>query len=390
MTRVLAVIPARGGSKGIPRKNLALLAGKPLVAYSIEAARRSKTVERVVVSTDDPEIAGVSRHYGAEVVERPAELSGDKSSSESALLHVLDHLNRSENYKPDLVVFLQCTSPLTHEEDIDGTIQSLLRENADSALAVTPFHYFLWNRDPNGEALGINHDKAQRLPRQDREPQYLETGAVYVMRTDGFLAARHRFFGRTALHAVPAERCLEIDEPADLKVAEVLLRSRHDRDKQGELPDRVGGVVFDFDGVFTDNGVVVSQNGQEAVKCNRSDGLGIGLLKQRGIPMLVLSIEPNAVVQARCDKLGIECRHGMKEKLPVLTKWIDENKLDARSIIYVGNDVNDLACMKAVGCAVAVHDAYPAVKAAARIVLSAAGGQGAVRELIDLILERND
>jgi N-acylneuraminate cytidylyltransferase len=384
---VLAIIPARGGSKGIPRKNLIPLAGRPLVAYSIETARQAKGIHRVVVSTEDPEIAAVSRGYGAEVVERPVQISGDNASSESALLHVLEHLQWNENYTPDLIVFLQCTSPLTQADDIEGTVESLWGEDADSALAVTPFHHFLWNRTRSGEALGINHDKAQRLLRQDREPQYLETGAVYVMRTSGFVKSRHRFFGKTALHVVPSERSLEIDDANDLKVAEILLRERINLDRAGALPAKIGGVVFDFDGVFTDNFVIVSQNGVEAVKCNRSDGWGISQLKKLGIPILVLSTEQNSVVKARADKLGIECRQGMHEKLPVLLDWLSEHKLDARDVVYVGNDMNDVPCMTAVGCGVAVNDAYPGVKANARIVLSASGGQGAVRELIDMVLQ---
>jgi len=136
----LAIIPARGGSKGIPRKNVLPLAGKPLIAYNIEQARRSQFIRRVVVSTDDAEIAAVARQYGAEVVWRPAEISGDSASSESALLHALEQLRQQENYQPDLLVFLQCTSPHTPAEDIDGTVQALLEQQADSALAVIPFH----------------------------------------------------------------------------------------------------------------------------------------------------------------------------------------------------------------------------------------------------------
>src|SRR6185312_10262279 len=123
-----AVIPARGGSKGIPGKNLKRIAGQPLIALSIQAAKRAKRVQRVIVSTDDPAIAEVAREHGAEVMVRPAELSTDAASSESALLHVLEQLERTENYKPQLLVFLQCTSPLTEPEDIDGSVELLLQK----------------------------------------------------------------------------------------------------------------------------------------------------------------------------------------------------------------------------------------------------------------------
>lgn len=182
---VLAVIPARGGSKGIPRKNVATLMGKPLIAHTIGAARDAAQVTRVVVSTDDAEIAQVSRAYGAEVVMRPDELAGDTARSEDALLHVLDHLAAMEGYVPELVVFLQCTSPLTSAADIDGTIGSLIQQRADTAHSVIPFHYFLW-RDGVGGADGINHDKSFRLMRQQREAS--------IWRPDRYTSCARRAF----------------------------------------------------------------------------------------------------------------------------------------------------------------------------------------------------
>jgi N-acylneuraminate cytidylyltransferase len=154
---------------------------------------------------------------------QPAGISTYTASSELALFHTLEYLDETEGYNPDLVVFLQCTSPLTLAEDIDGTVQVLFDQEADSSVAVTPFHYFLWRWDANGDAIGVNHDKRVRPLRQERDLQYLETGAVYVMRTKGFKEAGHRFFGKTAMYVMPPERCLEIDEPIDLRIAEVLM-----------------------------------------------------------------------------------------------------------------------------------------------------------------------
>ena len=217
--QVIAIIPARGRSKGIPRKNILPLAGKPLIAYTIEAALRAQTVNRVVVSTDDAEIGLVASKYDAEVIQRPADISGDLDTSELALLHVLGYLKESEDYEPDIVVFLQCTSPLTTAVDIDGVVEALKRDAADSALAVVPFHYFLWNRD----GTGINHNAAHRPLRQDADPQYLEAGAVYVMKTAGFRQHKHRFFGKTALHVMPQHRVLEIDTEFDFELAEFMM-----------------------------------------------------------------------------------------------------------------------------------------------------------------------
>lgn len=223
---ILVIIPARGGSKGIPRKNVRFLAGKPLIAHTIENAHQSACVNRIVVSTDDPEIAAIAKEYKADVVWRPKEISGDDASSESALLHTLEFLQQTEGYRSDLVVFLQCTSPLTLPEDIDGIVRTLLDENADSALSVTPFHYFLWRWDESGNVVCINYDKNIRPVRQQREPQFLETGAAYAMRTEGFQKAKHRFFGKLVMYNMPPERCHEIDEPVDFTIAEILKREQ--------------------------------------------------------------------------------------------------------------------------------------------------------------------
>jgi len=227
---ILAIIPARGGSKGIRHKNTRLIASKPLIAYAIESAHQAK-LDRIIVSTDNEKIASISNKMRTEVIRRPANISGDLDSSEAALLHALDYLEKSEGYHADVLIFLQCTSPLTLPEDIDGTVQALLDTNADSALTVTPFHYFLWRQDKDGYGVGINHNKRVRQLRQQNNQQYLETGAVYVMRLAGFKKAKHRFFGKTAMYVIPPERCLEIDEPVDLSIAEILLREQEQNQK---------------------------------------------------------------------------------------------------------------------------------------------------------------
>jgi YrbI family 3-deoxy-D-manno-octulosonate 8-phosphate phosphatase len=384
----LAIIPARGGSKGIPRKNVAPLCGRPLVAWSIEAARQAARVDDVVVSTDDAEIADIARQWGAEAVPRPAEISGDAASSESALLDCLDLIERRGRTLPELLVFLQCTSPLTSAADIDATVEALVTRQADSALAVTDFHYYLWRDGASGSAEGVNHAPSVRLRRQEQLPNYLESGAVYVMRTAGFRAARHRFFGKTVFHVMPRERCWEIDDPVDLAVAEVLLRRQQDRLRTAQIPASLAALVLDFDGVFTDNRALILQDGTEAVTCDRSDGLAISRLRQTGIDILVLSGETNGVVAARCRKLGIECRSGINDKWPVLQDWLAGRGIEPRDVAYVGNELNDLECLQRVGCGIVPRDAYWQARSAARIVLSAAGGHGAIRELAELITQR--
>ena len=385
----LAIIPARGGSKGIPRKNVLPLGGKPLLAYNILAAKASQLVDRVVVSTDNPEIAQVAENFGAKVVWRPAEISGDMASSESALLHTIGFLKQNEDYQPDIIVFLQATSPLTAADDIDGTVQALLDQQADSALAVIPFHYFLWKNDSTGDAVGINHDKRVRLLRQEREDQYLETGAVYVMRTQGFVEAKHRFFGKTVLYEMPPERRWEIDEHVDFRIAEMLIQENAVTNRLSKLPDEIEAVIFDFDGVFTDNKAIVMQDGHEGVHVHRGDGFGIEQLRKTGIKLMILSKETNPVVHARARKVKLPVLQGIDDKWPVLKAWLTENQVKPESVVYLGNDVNDLECIEQVGCGVAVADAHTKLLSSADIKLERTGGNGAVRELCDLILEKN-
>ena len=411
-SKILAIIPARGGSKGVPGKNIRPLCGKPLIAWTIEAAQAADYVDRVMVSTDSEEIAAVSREYGAEVLMRPPELSGDGTSSESALLHVLGTLNKTESYIPDLIVFLQCTSPLTAADDIQGTIQALIDQEADTALAVAPFHYFLWKPShPSpltshlSPATGINHDPSKpRQRRQDREPEYVETGSVYVMRTNGFIQHKQRFFGKTVLHAIPETNRFEIDTPADFELAEALMQKRLNTNTSKpstfHLPPStllfasfasfcktLQAVILDFDGVLTDDCVYVAQDGTESVRCSRSDGHGIGQLKKAGIPVLVLSREENPVVAARCRKLNVECIHGEKNKLSCLQQVAKEKDWDIQKLCFVGNDLPDIEVMQAVGWGATPADAHEEVKAVADLVLTKCGGQGAVRELCDLIFK---
>ena len=149
-------------------------------------------------------------------------------------------------------------------------------------------------------------------------------------------------------------------------------------------------VVLDFDGVLTDNGVWVSQDGAEMVRCDRSDGLGIANLIRAGIPVVVLSTETNPVVQARCRKLGIPCAQGLSDKGSALRGLLADRRIDAPRVAYVGNDVNDLDCLAIAGLPVAVADAYPEVLKVAALVLSRPGGHGAVRELCDLLLSSRE
>ncbi|MFE0812651.1 cytidylyltransferase domain-containing protein [Streptomyces sp. NPDC058794] len=400
MRRVLAVIPARGGSKGVPAKNLAPVGGVPLVARAVRECRATRLVTDVVVSTDDQTIAAAARQAGAEVVLRPAAIAGDTATSEAAVLHAMDAHEALHGAAVDVVLLVQCTSPFIVREDIDGVAGAVAEKGADTAVTVAPFHGFVW-RDGDGEegpeegGYGVNHDKTYRPRRQDRPQDLLETGAAYAMAAPGFREHRHRFFGRTELVRTDPARVLEIDDPHDLARARALA-PLFDAARPGALavepPTRlpaaadIDAVVLDFDGTQTDDRVLIDSDGREFVSVHRGDGLGIAALRRSGLTMLILSTEQNPVVAARARKLKLPVLHGIDRKDLALKQWCEEQGIAPERVLYVGNDVNDLPCFSLVGWPVAVASAHDAVRGAARAVTTVPGGDGAIREIASWIL----
>jgi YrbI family 3-deoxy-D-manno-octulosonate 8-phosphate phosphatase len=380
MTRVAAIIPARGGSKQVPRKNLARVGGVPLIERAVRAAAAAEGVDMVVVSTDDDEIAAVAVAAGARIIRRPAEISGDTASSESAILHALDELDRAGE-PVDIVAFLQVTSPFLPSAALAAGIADVQAGTYDSAFSAHETYGFLWRRDESGAAVAVNHEASHRPRRQDREPHHLETGAFYVFRADGFRTHRHRFFGRIGIVEVPEETALEIDDAQQLAMATALAATI---DKPEAIP--VAAVVTDFDGVHTDDTAIIDADGGERVRVSREDGMGVAMLRRAGIPMLILSTEVNPVVRARAEKLRVPVLHGIDDKESALRGWAEENGVALADIAYLGNDVNDLPAMRIVGWPVAVANAHPLVRAEARVVLLRTGGNGAVRELVERVL----
>lgn len=384
-----AIVPVRGGSKGIHRKNLRTVRGTTLIARSVEGLLRSSGIARVVVTTDHPDLAAAALAAGAEVIDRPEELAEDTTSSEAALLHALGVLGQRGQLTP-VTVFAQATSPFLDVEALDDAIAEVAADRADAVFAAVLDHGFLWTEKSKG-ARGLGHDHRERPRRQDRAPQYRETGSFYVFDTEGFLEAGHRFFGRIAPAVTRSFAALDIDEPEDLLVAEAIatLAERQlgiptAQRAEGHLD--VDAVVTDFDGVHTDDRASIDADGVERVRVHRGDGLGVRLLREAGIPVLILSTERVPIVAARAAKLGVDVVYGSDDKATALREWAANAGVPLERIAYLGNDVNDIPALELVGWPVVVADAHPAARAVARLALERRGGDGAVRELADLVL----
>jgi CMP-N,N'-diacetyllegionaminic acid synthase len=234
MPDVLGLITARGGSKGIPRKNLADLAGKPLIAWTIEAALESHGLSRVVVSTDDEEIAQVAMEWNAEVpFMRPPELAQDHTPHVSVVVHAVRWLESHGGMRPDYVMLLQPTSPLRSVKDIDASIHLILQKNADTIVSVCPIreHPYLSKQiTPDGRLLDFVSRPEGYLPRQVLPPVYFLNGAIYLVHCDVLLEQETLYADRIFAYVMPPERSLDIDTPWDLYVANLILE---DKEKQG-------------------------------------------------------------------------------------------------------------------------------------------------------------
>lgn len=215
------LIPARGGSKGLPRKNIKLINGKPLIYWSIMAAQNTKAVNNIYVSTDDEDIAYVSKEFGANVIERPAAISTDVATTESSISHFVE-ITKDFKFSRDICL-LQCTSPVRNPYRIHKMYRQFIDQKYDSILTVSNEHAFYWSA--SGEA--VNYQPKARPRRQDiKESDYFfkETGSIYIFNRQGFEKSGSRLFGKIGIHVVPVEESFEIDNLFDFKLCEFLLK----------------------------------------------------------------------------------------------------------------------------------------------------------------------
>jgi CMP-N,N'-diacetyllegionaminic acid synthase len=228
--KILALIPARGGSKGIREKNIKLFAGKPLIAHTIAAAKDSKCVDRIVVSTDDQRIADVAKECGAEIpVFRPAELAGDKSPVMDAVIHMLDHLKDKESYEPTHVLLLQTTSPLRTAQDIDASVELYEKRGADSLVSMCRTEQGLFTKGDDDVVETLFDGYSAGTNRQSLKPTYKLDGCmIYLIRTELLREKRSFIAGKLVGYEIPRWRAVDLDEPQDFVVGELIYKNRNE------------------------------------------------------------------------------------------------------------------------------------------------------------------
>jgi CMP-N,N'-diacetyllegionaminic acid synthase len=226
MSQILAVIPARSGSKRLPKKNIKMLLGKPLLAYTIDSVKNSRNVDRLIVSTEDNEIADISHAYHAEVLMRPLELAQDESSTEDVVINVLEQLQNTEHYTPDIIILLQPTSPLRTTEDIDHAMNTFLTSSGDSLISVTEFdHTPYWAFRIEKGVLRPEFTKEKLKRSQELPKLYRPNGSIFIIRTPTFLKNRSFYTNHIIPYVMPRERSIDIDDEFDFSITEFLLKT---------------------------------------------------------------------------------------------------------------------------------------------------------------------
>ncbi len=382
--KIIGFIPLRKGSKGIPDKNKKKILGRFLYSWVLGEALLSNLDEVYVFTDDEQIITSIQNNYNwsekVKVIQRSAENASDTSSTEAAMLEFSEIIN----YNYDIFVLLQATSPLTDYHSINETVKIVESTRFDSALSVVEIKRFFWDR--NGNSTNYNFKKRPR--RQDFDGTLVENGAIYACTKENLLKTHNRLGGNIGLHVMPEETFVEIDEPHDFLIIENLIKNRLAKEK-GNLT-KIKALVLDVDGVFTKGEVTYDSGGEFSKTFNMRDGMGLEIAREKGIAPIILTSEDTPIVATRMEKLGIDHVYlGVKDKYATLQHICKEHEIMFSEIAYVGDDVNDLANICAVGWGLCPHDAVNEIKTNADMILNHNGGEMAIRESVNFLINYN-
>ncbi|WP_321777263.1 cytidylyltransferase domain-containing protein [Sulfurimonas sp.] len=380
----IAFIPARCGSKAIRFKNIKEFCGKPLIYWNLLALENATLVDEVFVATDCIEISEVVESFGFDKVKiymRDRVNAQDESSTEDVML---EFLSKNSFSADALFMLVQATSPTTQSHDFDGGIKELLKSKKDSLLSVVREKRFFWNNDGNA----LNYDYKNRPRRQDFDGYLLENGAFYINSVSNILRDENRLSAEIAFYEMHDYTSIEIDEKHDWKIAEEYMKEnvlyRYVKERNIKL------FLSDVDGTLTDAGMYYGENDEELKKFNTHDGKGFELLRKAGIKTGIITSEDTKIVRNRAKKLKVDYLYqGLehKGKLDIVKEICSTEGISLDEVAYVGDDVNCKELLEAVGVCACPKNALPSVKSIPNIIeLTLRGGDGAVREFVDIIL----
>lgn len=377
----IAFIPARGGSKSIPLKNIVPLNGRPLIYWVAKAANDAPCIDRVIVATDDRRIRNAVLAFNlskVSVYDRDPDNARDNSSTESVMLEYIEKCGL--NYD-DMFFLLQATSPLLTGIHISEMYGKMLTDGADSALSCVRSKRFYWT--PEGKP--INYDYQSRPRRQEFSGCLMENGACYINSVGNIKRDKNRLSGKISIYEMPEYTAIELDEPDDLILLENLMKKY----ALGQKKTNISLFLTDCDGVLTDGGMYYGSDGIELKKFNTRDGMAFELLRKADIKTGIITGEISECVKRRAEKIRAdELLMDEKDKLEAIRKLCEKHNIHMKNVAYIGDDINDLDALKQVGVAACPNDAQPEIKTIPGIhVLACNGGSGCVREFARLILD---
>ena len=383
--KTIAFIPVRGGSKSIPLKNIKPFCGKPLVCWNIEALETCPKVDQVVVATDSDEIWTTveKQNYKKTILyRRSAENACDTASTESVMLEYIHDAKLAEE---NIFMLVQATSPLTETIHFSEALQMYSKGEYDSILTCVRNFRFFWNED----GTSMNYDYMNRPRRQNFSGMLMENGAFYINTVKNILDNGNRLGGKIGIYEMPEYTATEIDEPDDWIILENLMR-KYVLAHQIESKITIKLLLSDIDGTLTDGGMYYSENGDEQKRFNTRDGMGMGMLREKGIKVGIITSEDRQLNQRRADKLKLDFFYQGKKnggKLAVAREICQKMGISMQKVAYIGDDVNCIELLSAVGMAACPADADSRVKAIPGIhVMTKKGGEGCVREFCEMLM----
>ncbi len=376
---VIAFMPARVGSKSIPEKNIKIFCGKPLVFWNLLALQESN-IDEIIVATDSLKIKEVVNSFNfskVKVYERSTENSQDTSSTESVILEYINSANLSDE---DTFMLVQATSPFTQIEHFNQGLD--LFDKYDSVLSCCQSKRFSWK---NGKAL--NYDINNRPRRQDFQGTLIENGAFYISSVSAIKETKNRISGDIGIYQMPEYTYTEIDEMEDWIVGESLMTRFVLRKAKIDF-SKIKIFLSDVDGVLTDAGMYYTESGDEMKKFCTYDGMGFQLLQKTGVKVGILTTEDRQLNRRRAKKLGLDFDfHAAKDKLQIVKNLCEKVDVSLNEVAYIGDDVNCFELLSHVGIAACPSNAVEKVKLIPNIIqLEKNGGEGVVREFVELIL----
>ncbi len=383
---IVAIVPARGGSKGIPGKNVRLFCGRPLLYWVCRAAQDCSAIDAVYVSTDSEEIATVARGLGLDkvrVIDRAPDTATDTASTESVLLDFAQRVDFSH------LVLLQATSPLLTSTELEEGLSRIASGSCDSVFSAVRQKRFRWTVDTSGAARAENYDPLTRPRRQEHDGFLVENGAFYITSRARLIDSRCRMSGRIEVVEMAEETYFELDDLTDWTIMEGLMR-RREQVRHGSLEmrmRRIRLVATDVDGCLTDSGMYYTEHGDELKKFSTRDGLGFRLLREAGYHLAIITLENTELMKRRAAKLRVEELHqGAEDKVSVMAEILQRLGLDWSEAAYLGDDRGDLALLARVGVSACPADAIAEARETVDLVTTVPGGAGAFREFAECIL----